>query len=237
MECIVENCTRTDVRPSTGYCNRHHVNWRRNGTPHSRWELLALEPKQICTVGDCDREARAGGYCNRHYENNRLRGNAIPRRDRTDLLGVIREIGWNVTEGGCWEWRGSRNDLGYGLLSHRGLGLKVARVHRLMLEISQGPFAADLHVRHKCDNPPCINPDHLETGTHADNMNDVALRERSGTSTKSRGGFCPNGHDLRLPGTTKTVHRKGRKPSTECVACARERSRRYEAKARSPKKG
>src|SRR5699024_11920446 len=162
MECIVENCTRTYVRPSTGYCNGHHVNWRRNGTPHSRWELLALKPKPICTVGDCDREARAGGYCNRHYENNRLRGNAIPRRDRTDLLGVLSEIGWIVTEAGCWEWQGGRNENGYGLISHSRLGLKSARVHRLMLELDQGSFSPDLHVRHKCDNPPCVNPDHLE---------------------------------------------------------------------------
>lgn len=235
MECNVTNCDRTDVR-SSGYCTKHHANWRRNGTPLSKWERMAAEPRPQCSVDGCDRDAVAKGYCNRHYENVRLRGTAIPLREMP-LRERLKAIGWDVTPEGCWEWRGGRNEYGYGIAQWGKEEAGEVRVHRIMYRLHNGDFPDELHVRHKCDNPPCSNPDHLEVGTHADNMRDMSERGRDGNDTRRRGGFCPNGHDLRVPGSTKTVKRSGRKPSTECIACARERSRRYGAKARSAKHG
>ena len=100
-------------------------------------------------------------------------------------------IGWDVTSDGCWEWRGDRNELGYGRLTLVRKGLDKARVHRIMFERYFGPIPDGSVVRHKCDNPPCCNPDHLELGTMAENMADMIERGRHRNSKKTR---CKRGH-------------------------------------------
>lgn len=76
---------------------------------------------------------------------------------------------------GCIEWTGTRNDAGYGLLM---LEKKFFRAHRLAWELARGPIPDGLFLCHRCDNPPCINPDHLFPGTHTDNMVDKAKKGR-----------------------------------------------------------
>lgn len=51
-------------------------------------------------------------------------------------------------------------------------------LHRLAYTEAYGPIPHGLEVRHKCDNPRCINPEHLEIGTHQDNANDMVKRKR-----------------------------------------------------------
>jgi hypothetical protein len=54
----------------------------------------------------------------------------------------------------------------------------LLRAHRVAYELWKGPIPSGLLVRHKCDNRGCVNPDHLETGTQQDNMNDMLERNR-----------------------------------------------------------
>lgn len=79
-----------------------------------------------------------------------------------------------VTDSGCWQWQGSTTN-GYGTLM---LNRKVLRVHRLAHELWCGPIPKGHVVRHKCDNPGCCNPAHIETGTQAENINDIVIRGR-----------------------------------------------------------
>ncbi|HBH4234989.1 TPA: HNH endonuclease [Escherichia coli] len=79
----------------------------------------------------------------------------------------------------CIEWQKYRSKDGYGILSYKG---KVVKAHRLAYCQANGLELKDiagLVVRHKCDNPACINPEHLETGTQRDNNRDRAKRNRS----------------------------------------------------------
>lgn len=88
--------------------------------------------------------------------------------------------GWTVTESGCWEWNGGKDDRGYG---HHQLG----RVHRVMYQLHHGvTLTRDRFVCHHCDNPPCMNPAHLFMGSATDNMRDASRKRRLRT-----GNFSP----------------------------------------------
>lgn len=80
-------------------------------------------------------------------------------------------------ETGCWDWKGTKVGLGYGMISgERGTGGIVAS--RFSYEHFVGPIPEGMVVRHRCDNPGCVNPDHLVLGSHQDNMNDMVKRGR-----------------------------------------------------------
>jgi HNH endonuclease len=179
--------------------------------------------KGICPIEDCGRPTRKRGYCNRHYENLRLTGNPVPKRDQS-LEDRVHGTGWTVMSTGCWEWRGSRNENGYGIVNVRRQGAENARAHRVVYELAVGPIPEGLVLRHSCDNPPCVNPEHLTPGTHADNSQDMVERGRHWAHGRTA---CNNGHDLTAPGAIRIV-RRTRGEEKNCVECARARQRRYE---------
>lgn len=80
------------------------------------------------------------------------------------------------TECGCRIWLGYKTKDGYGRVCRDG---EVQFLHRVMWEDRHGPIPPGMVVRHSCDTPSCINVDHLEIGTHADNANDKVVRGRS----------------------------------------------------------
>ena len=82
---------------------------------------------------------------------------------------------------GCVHFVGHRNRDGYGRMSYKR---KFQFAHRLSFICHIGEIPVGLHVLHRCDNPPCINPEHLFLGTHADNMAD---RTRKGRGADRRG--------------------------------------------------
>lgn len=179
-----------------------------------------------CSIRDCDRPAKVRGMCDRHYQNATRYGGAVPRKDWT-VAEVLADTGWTVTESGCWEWNGSVTEKGYGLISIARRGLVGARVHRVMYELHVGPIPDGHLIRHKCDNPPCINPDHLEPGTPADNTNDMMMRGRHYLEGVTE---CRNGHDVTDPKSYRIGKRKGRGDEKVCLTCQRERHLRHQEK-------
>lgn len=83
----------------------------------------------------------------------------------------------DVNDDGCFVCTSHKSINEYGHRSFRKYGRNYL-VHRYIYEECFGFIADDLVVRHKCDNPSCINPEHLEVGTHADNVMDKVKRER-----------------------------------------------------------
>jgi hypothetical protein len=82
-----------------------------------------------------------------------------------------------ITESGCWIWMGAikKAKPGYGWVRSKG---KSWAAHRLSWTLHRGPIPAARHVLHRCDIPLCVNPDHLFLGTAADNMRDMAQKDR-----------------------------------------------------------
>lgn len=76
----------------------------------------------------------------------------------------------------CWIWNGTRNRRGYGKLSFKDNRSAIAS--RVSYELFKGPLQDNLYVCHSCDNPPCVNPDHLWHGTHMENTIDMIDKGR-----------------------------------------------------------
>lgn len=96
---------------------------------------------------------------------------------------------------GCWLWTGSITTCGYGQIN---IKYKRYLAHRLSWNVHNGAIPKGFFVCHKCDNPPCVNPDHLFIGTHRDNMQDML---KKGRHVQARKTHCPRGHEYNKENT------------------------------------
>lgn len=79
----------------------------------------------------------------------------------------------------CWLWIGAKNRRGYGVLgSGRRANATTIGAHRISYQIHYGDIPDDYVVMHKCDNPSCVNPNHLAAGTNWDNVHDMVKKNR-----------------------------------------------------------
>lgn len=123
-----------------------------------------------------DPEKRARYYAMR-IARHRTRGVKPPPTEE-DLIAAF----WARTDrsGECWVWTGQtigKPGFAYGIVTRQQ---QRTLAHRMAYELTHGPIPEGLFVCHHCDNPPCIRPDHLFLGTHADNMRDMAAKGRAG---------------------------------------------------------
>lgn len=98
--------------------------------------------------------------------------------------GILNEKGkrrWEskfvTTPGACWIWTGTKDKNGYGKVSLAGSDLRAHQVAWILQ--NKRPVPVGLCVLHSCDQPSCVNPDHLWIGSNADNMRDKVEKGRA----------------------------------------------------------
>jgi hypothetical protein len=97
--------------------------------------------------------------------------------------------------GDCWVWTGARSIAGYGKM-RLSRPRQLMDAHRVSWELHNGPIPDGFLVLHRCDNPPCVRPEHLFLGTHADNAADKIAK---GRARYVRGADHPQGAKTHCP--------------------------------------
>ncbi len=98
----------------------------------------------------------------------------------------------HAVPGSCWTWMGAKNEHGYGVLGRGARRDGVTKAHRVSYEIFYGiELGSSQCVLHRCDNPGCVNPDHLFLGTQQDNVSDMRIKRR-GSPPPHRTGVSNN---------------------------------------------
>ena len=119
--------------------------------------------------------ARVGGSCG--CLKSEVNSEAM-KKMQIDKHGTIQDRFFNRFKkdpSGCWIWSSHSDKDGYGLLPGNN---GSTRAHRLSYEIHVGAIGCGLVVCHTCDNPSCVNPDHLFVGTAKDNCDDMISKNR-----------------------------------------------------------
>ena len=148
---------------------------------------IIVRDEDRCAYFGCERSRRAGNYCRLHYDRFMRTGTpdqSLSSRLRSLSLDEHFDLFFVASmpdERGCLIWSGSKTVERYGRLVKKG---KRYLASRLTYERFKGRVPDGLEVCHSCDNPPCVNPDHLFLGTTKDNARDRQAKGRGNHEIK-----------------------------------------------------
>lgn len=171
----------------------------------------------ICSADDCSGVRYRRGFCSNCYYRLRRQG-LLPVRTVLDLFEAKVD---KSDPNGCWLWTAYRDRDGYGRFDR---GRQRLRAHRWSYEHFVGPIPEGLTIDHLCRVRNCVNPDHLEPVTIAENT-------RRGNRVGWKKTHCKYGHEF-----TETNTLYGSRGKRICRTCNQERDRRYYWRSRNSQK-
>lgn len=171
--CGIAGCDRNaDVREvrgaGRGWCPTHYMRWYRHGDPEHGGPLTRQHRKgEPCTAGDCQQPTIARGFCNNHYRRWKRYGEPLAGRPSPGGVVADRFDSKHSKSDGCWMWTDAPNSAGYGTMSVDGIPVMA---HRLSWLLAGRTLTPRLQLDHLCRTRLCVNPDHLEEVTAAENL-------------------------------------------------------------------
>lgn len=148
----------------------------------SRQNTTMKNEQGLCSFEGCENGGKlTRTWCSTHYHRWRIWGDVNIVRDVWRSLGNSPEerfwarVTITMDSTKCWVWTGRKNQYGYGIIRDKKRRNQLA--HRVAWKLVHGKHPT-LLVLHSCDNPPCVNPNHLWEGTHADNTADKIAKNR-----------------------------------------------------------
>lgn len=138
---------------------------------HGREFITAHEGDYLCAGcgGSFTPKYRSQRSCSLSCKGLASRGRRVPLQVRVDQ--------YTQKTDSCWLWTGLKTDLGYGRIRVDGQTVKAHRVS-FQLANPDTPLTSADAILHSCDNPSCVNPDHLIKGTQLDNIADMRRKMR-----------------------------------------------------------
>lgn len=138
---------------------------------------------KICSFSECGREVQARNLCQGHYAQQYKGRQLAPLRGRaatTGLSGIDRFWFYVSKSDSCWTWTAQLNHSGYGSVKMFGI---QSLAHRIAYELEFGQIPDGVELDHKCHNPACVRPSHLQAVTHK-----VNAENRRGAQANSKSG-------------------------------------------------
>lgn len=176
--CKIDGCDRQSN--TRGLCKRHYTRWLRYGDPTAGRPLqFPRNPDGLCSINGCSKPVDARSWCKMHYTRWARTGTTDPGV-HAQVSSIDRFNRYVDRSDDCWIWLGPRNPLGYGWLNVAGPWGRRIYAHRWSWQHhNKQQVPEGFVIRHTCDNPPCVNPDHLLIGTQRDNLRDMVARNRT----------------------------------------------------------
>lgn len=155
----------------------------------------------------------------------KVTGNQKPLGSMAERVAALKRKFWSKVQktDTCWEWISGKNTTGYGII-HFGGRARSFLAHRVSWLLHNGDISKNLLICHRCDNPPCIRPDHLFAGTQKQNMQDASRKMRTSSQKKTH---CRQGHPY-IGENLRIVSGERR-----CVECLRKSNREYQRRKTS----